>query len=255
MVWAQVAMAAVNVLEGYGKAKSQHKLAKAQYNLEEGRATNAALIRASENQLSMATANLDRYMQQKQNKKNMEAMENALHSDSFNYARQLDGLASNKMNERLMGASALGSLAAQAGAAGVGGASVDALADTERLRQLRVDQALDDQIKDAQIVHNQNQTAILDNGYASLDDSYIFAGLDYTPKDLVFDNSWQYEYKTRDLILGTGKAGQDAFNGFSGNMNNVGIDLSSIMGKSSGAKNQGLGKGAPISAAKGSTRL
>lgn len=260
MVWAQVAMAATNVIEGYSKAKSARKLAEAEYSLSKGRQQREEYMRATSNMNAMADANLARYLQGKQNKAVMDNMEDQLHQEAFNASRQLESMADSKFESRLAAASAIGSIAASASFAGVGGSSIDQLVGAERVRQARIDNSADRQIKDTELVRNLNQTAIIDNGYNSLDNSIILAdNLDYTPQDLVIDNSWQHKYGKFDLILGTGKAGQDAISGFTGNMNNVGMNLggsgkdmlAGFMGGkgSTGKSNQGLG------GKKGATRL
>ena len=230
MVWANIAMAAVNVIESYNMAGAKFKHAKAQYKLEEGRAQNKQLIQHSNNLFEAATANLNRYQQQRDNAKKMDAGAEALRQDTWNYGKQIDGMNSGRFEQRVQAAGALGSLMAQAAFAGVGGSTVDMVADTEAMRQARSDQAIADQIKDAGYVHALNQTSIIDNTFSSLDDSYIFAGLDYSPKDLVFDQSWEHKFTTTNLVLGTGPAMKAAVNGFSGNMDAVGINVGGMMG-------------------------
>lgn len=255
MVWAQVAMAAVNVVTGMQTASAKRKLGKAQHKYESGRADNKFMQQAAANTLAAANADVDRANQQRQNKQAMKQLERGLEAESFNYGKAVDGLNSNRFDQRMQGASALGTLAASAGAAGVGGASIQALEDTERFRQERADQAMTDQIKDATYASALNRTSIMDNQYNAMDNSLILPGLDYSARDFVMEDKYSNKYGIHNAI-------GDGMNGFSGNMNNVGINLQSMgyQGQSmfgSGSKNKGLGGGAPISAAKGtkSTRI
>lgn len=218
-MWAQIAMAAVNIVEGWGQASSKKKLAKAQYNYERSAAANEALNNASNNALAMADANLARYNQWRQDKKTMDSMGEALSQNSYNYGKTMDALSSNRFEQRISAAGNLGAIAASAAAAGVGGSSVDVVQQTEQMRQARQDNAMQNAIDDAQYVQGLNRTAIVDNAYSQLSTDPVFANLNYQAERMVVDNSWQHKYSL-------GKAAMDGFNGFSGNMNNIGINAS-----------------------------
>lgn len=254
MVWAQIAMAAVNVVTGMQTASAKKKLGEAQYKYEKGRADNKFLQQAAQNSLNAANADVERANQQRQNKQAMRQLERGLEAESFNYGKAVDGLNSNRFDQRIAGASALGTLAASAGAAGVGGASIQQLEQTEQLRQERADLAMKDQIKDATYATAMNRTSIMDNQYNALDDTLILPGFDYSARDFVMDNRSQNKYGLHNIV-------SDGMNGFSGNMNQVGVNVQDFgyTGQSmfgSGTKNKGLGGGAPITAAKGTkTRL
>lgn len=244
-MWAQIAMAAINIVEGYGKSKTNRMLAEAQYKLDKGREDNKQLVRDAQNELSIANANLTRYQQQRQNERVGKAMEQQDEQEAFNWGKQVDGLTSARFDQRIEGASALGSLSAQAAFAGVGGASIEQVRMTEEARQVRADAAIVQGLKDAKYVAALSKAAIIDNGYNQLDDSYVFADLDMTPKGLVMNNAWQHKYSL-------GSAAMDGMNGFSGNMDKVGVNLqgagykgdTQLFGNSgTGAKNKGLGGG------------
>ena len=218
MVWAQLAMGAMNALTGKSAKASQMKVAKAQLALDQGRANNKMQIQVANNLLSAAQAEVQRSNQARQNRKVMENMEKGLEQNAFNLGKQMDGLTSNRFSARLQGAGALGTLAATAAAAGVAGASVDALANTEVVRQELADQAMEKQAKDASYVASLNNSALVDNAYNNLDDSYVFASFDYSPRDFVLDTTAQYKW-------GLMNAATDFASGFSGNMNQMGINL------------------------------
>lgn len=218
-MWVQIAMAAVNMIEGWSQASSKRKLAKAQYNYEKSAAANKALNNASNNMLQMADANLARYNQWRQNKQTMDKFGTDWSQNAYNSAKVIDGLNSRKFEERLANAGNLGSIAASAAAAGVGGASVEQNSQVERLRQARQSDVSSNQIRDAHYADNLNRVAMIDNAYNQLTTDANFANLNYQAQDMVVDNSWAQKYTL-------GKAAMDGMNGFSGNMNNVGINAS-----------------------------
>lgn len=218
MVWAQLAMGAMNALTGKSAKAAQMKVAKAQLALDRGRANNKMQVQVANNVLAAAQAEVQRSNQQRQNRRTMENLEKQLGQNAFNLGKQLDGLATNRFSGRLQGAAALGTLAATAASTGVGGGSIDLMAQGEAFRQELADKALADNVKDAQYVAGLNNSALTDNAYSQLDDSYVFASFDYSPRDFVLDTTAQYKW-------GLGDAVGDFAKGFSGNMDQLGMNL------------------------------
>lgn len=262
-MWAQIAMAAVNVVEGWSMsgvkrkvAKAEYGLQKAQYELDKTRGQNADLANAGNNMLAMANASAQDFERRRSNKKALRAYGEAVSQEAWNAAKQADAMNSQKFEAQLSQAGRLGSIAAAAAAAGVGGSSVDAVYNTELMRQDRMEQAASQQMDDWQYARNLNQISMMDNIYDSLDMGVSFADVNYKANELVvdntFDNSWQHKYSI-------GKAAMDGMNGFMGNMNNIGINVQDFgfkgknifgggSGKATGGMNKGLGQG-------GATRL
>lgn len=262
-MWAQIAMAAVNVVEGWSMAgtkrkvaKAEYGLQKAQYELDKTRGQNADLANAGNNMLAMANASAQDFERRRSNKKALRAYGEAVSQEAWNSAKQADAMNSQKFEAQLSQAGRLGSIAAAAAAAGVGGSSVDAVYNTELMRQDRMEQAASQQMDDWQYARNLNQISMMDNIYDSLDMGVSFADVNYKANELVvdntFDNSWQHKYSI-------GKAAMDGMNGFMGNMNNIGINVQDFgfkgknifgggSGKAAGGMNKGLGQG-------GATRL
>lgn len=262
-MWAQIAMAAVNVVEGWSMAgtkrkvaKAEYGLQKAQYELDKTRGQNADLANAGNNMLAMANASAQDFERRRSNKKALRAYGEAVSQEAWNSAKQADAMNSQKFEAQLAQAGRLGSIAAAAAAAGVGGSSVDAVYNTELMRQDRMEQAASQQMDDWQYARNLNQISMMDNIYDSLDMGVSFADVNYKANELVvdntFDNSWQHKYSI-------GKAAMDGMNGFMGNMNNIGINVQDFgfkgknifgggSGKATGGMNKGLGQG-------GATRL
>lgn len=262
-MWAQIAMAAVNVVEGWSMAgtkrkvaKAEYGLQKAQYELDKTRGQNADLANAGNNMLAMANASAQDFERRRSNKKALRAYGEAVSQEAWNAAKQADAMNSQKFEAQLAQAGRLGSITAAAAAAGVGGSSVDAVYNTELMRQDRMEQAASQQMDDWQYARNLNQISMMDNIYDSLDMGVSFADVNYKANELVvdntFDNSWQHKYSI-------GKAAMDGMNGFMGNMNNIGINVQDFgfkgknifgggSGKATGGMNKGLGQG-------GATRL
>lgn len=214
-MWVQIAMAAINMIEGASKASSQRKLAKAQYKLDSGRADRADKVRQGQNEFNAATANLQRIEQSLNNQRLGRIAEREMDQSARNYTQVMDGLASDKFTNKLQAMNNVGQMAAAAAAAGVAGGSIEQVEQVENLRAARVDNEINKQGENAKWAKIYNDTAIQDNLISQTDTSGIFADLDYTAKDLVFDNSWQHKYSLGDAAL-------DGMNGFSGNMDKVG---------------------------------
>lgn len=262
-MWAQIAMAAVNVIEGYSMSGVKRKVAKAQYGLEKaqdelnkvrGQATDLAV--AGQNMLSMANASEQDFQRRRANKKALQQYGEAVSQEAWNAARQADSMNSQKFEQQLSNAGRLGSIAASAAAAGVGGSSVDAVYQTEMMRQDRQEQAASQQMDDWQYARNLNQISMMDNAWESQDMGISFADLTYKANELVLeqaqDNSWQHKYSI-------GKAAMDGMNGFMGNMNNIGFNAQDFgfkgqnifgggggSGAATGGMNKGLGQGGAV---------
>lgn len=262
-MWEQIAMSAVNIVEGWSMsgvkrkvAKAEYGLQKAQYELDKTRGQNADLANAGNNMLAMANASAQDFERRRSNKKALRAYGEAVSQEAWNAAKQADAMNSQKFEAQLAQAGRLGSIAAAAAAVGVGGSSVDAVYNTELMRQGRMEQAASQQMDDWQYARNLNQISMMDNIYDSLDMGVSFADVNYKANELVvdntFDNSWQHKYSI-------GKAAMDGMNGFMGNMTNIGINVQDFgfkgknifgggSGKATGKMNKGLGQG-------GATRL
>lgn len=236
MVWGIIAGAglALNMGIGMSERSNQRKVAKAEYQLNKQRAQNAEVLNAYNNARAMAEAELNTFMQRRQNNKVLEAAGEALSQSRRNTGKQIDKLNSDKMNVRMEGASTLGSLAAEAAFAGVGGGSVEMVAETERFRTERIAQAISDQISEAEYVQGLNEVALADNAYYNLDFGYQFANLNYKARDMVTDQSWQYK---NNLVNMT----RDGIAGFTGNLSQIGLDLSGFMGEDTAKNNKGNG--------------
>lgn len=242
-MWQYVAMAGFNILAGSGQAKVQQMQAKMQYEYQRGQELNAGIIRASQNIQRMTQANAERSQQWRDNNKKLEAMGSAYGQNAYNFALQKDSVAGQRFENQVQAAGALGSITAQAAAAGVGGASVEQLSAAEELRQQRTDATFEKTQGQLDYAQRMQAASILDRGYNSLDMSTIYSDLDMTPQGLVMDTSAMYNYSI-------GKMAMDGINGAHGNINNLGVNLQQFGFEgpdwfgSTSKDNQGLGGGA-----------
>lgn len=245
-------MAGVNMLEGYGQAKTKQKLAKAQYKLDSARADIKEWTTASSNMMAMADASARDFEMRRQNKKKLEAYGEQVSQEAWNAANQADQMNKSRFESRLQQMGNLGSVIAAAAAAGVGGSSVEDVYNAEQLRQTRVEEQASHDMADWQYARNLNQTSMMDNAFNSLDLSAgNFANLTYSTRDMVTDNSWQHKWSI-------GKGLMDGANGFMGNMDKLGLDVSALTGKATGETASSLFKqatGALNKGLGGATRL
>lgn len=153
-------MAALMVAQGLEKAKevkSQAKIDKVTF-ASNTKVTN--LNRAAENQLGKVRGDLARYQQSKSNKYKLIAGADQVESQRVNILRLTDEAVRGSFEQRIAASEVAGALAASSGAAGIGGASIDMIDASNRLRQQRAqelsDRQLDTQIYDTQ--RNIDQT-------------------------------------------------------------------------------------------------
>lgn len=231
MVWSQIIMGAVNAVEGYGNNKTKRKVAGAQYELAAGRAERKDMLRKEGNKLAIATADLDRFQQDRANRKRTDAMAKNMAIQDRQVSTAMDQLSAQRIDSRLEGAGTLGSIAAQKAAAGVGGSTLSMIENAESIRQARVDQSFAQAESDARFMSEASKSALIDSTFSNLDQSYVFASLDMTPKDLVLDPTKGMKW---NLIQGV----MDFASGFQGNLNQVGGDGGGLNMQQSGYKTE-----------------
>lgn len=229
-------MAGVNILEGIGQSGYKEKLAKAQYKLDSARADIKTWQTAGANMVAMAEASNRDFEMRRQNKKKLEAYGEQVSQEAWNAANQADKMNKSRFESRLQNMGNLGSVIAAAAAAGVGGSSVESVYNAEQLRQSRMEEQTSRDMADWQYARNLNQVSMMDNAFNSLDLSAgNFANLTYAARDMVSDNSWQHKWSL-------GKGLMDGANGFMGNMDKLGLDVSALTGKAAGAAASSLFK-------------
>lgn len=188
----------------------------------------------------MADANVARANQFRQNNAILKQYGNSVGQEARQASAVFDGLNSSKFEQRLQAAGNLGAMTAAAAGSGVGGSSIEQVKQVERLRQQRQDDAIDDASEQSKYNRAVTQTAMMDSAFNSLDSSPIMASLNYQATDLVMDTSKQYKYTIQ-------RAAMDGFNGYQGNMNNTGINLSGFT--------KGGASGGSSGSSSGATRL
>lgn len=216
---ASLALGGANLLTGASDARTNRKVAKAQYELDKGRAERKAALVAESNKIAAGAASLQRLEQSLQNKRLGRRLEADMDVASKNYSQQLDQMSADKFTSRLQSAAVVGSISAMAASAGVGGASVEMVEQTERMRQARVENALDKDTTNLNYAKNATLAGLIDNYNASYDRRDIYADIDYTAPDLVIDTSYQYRYNPLQAV-------GDFVSGSQGNVSNLGLNIS-----------------------------
>ena len=214
-----LALGGANMFTGYSDAKRNRKLAKAQYELDSSRAKRKAELVTESNKIAAGAASLQRLEQSLQNKRLGRRLEAGMDVASKNYSQQLDQLSLDKFTNRLQSASVVGSITAMAASAGVGGASVEMIEQTERMRQARTENALDKDQSNVKYAKDATLAGLIDNYNSAYDRRDIYADIDYTAPDLVIDTSYQYNYSPLQAV-------GDFVSGSQGNVSNLGFDIS-----------------------------
>lgn len=123
------------------------------------------ILRMADNEMQAARDNLARYQQSQSNKFKLMSGGDQLNAQATNILRLADESVRGGLERRISAAEEYGSMAAGAGAAGVGGGSLTMVEQASRMRVERVEQMhsvlQDQQASDAQSSMEQTQRAII----------------------------------------------------------------------------------------------
>lgn len=157
------------------RAAAQAQLIVAKANAEAGNIT-----RAADNEYRGAAAALTNFVRAQQNKRILDAAGEQYNAMSANIIRTMDDATSRSVTRQLQSSEALGTIAAQAAAAGVGGSSIDSINSTFQRVSDIADNAENrrDNIVLGDMSKQQNQ--IMENAGAQLDQNQTFANIDYS---------------------------------------------------------------------------
>lgn len=177
-----------NALGGLGQreqAKAQARLTKAENLVNKANTEAANTIRKANNELGAAVGSLNRFRQAANNRQIMRQYGQEQEQIQTNLSRAMSDLRRGAMEERLDTAFELGSLAAYAAAAGVGGGSKNVLNSTIRMTNARKQAALEqqgDQITYDALTLLTNTQA---DAYMALDSTLILDQLDLMPQQFI----------------------------------------------------------------------
>lgn len=133
----------------------------------------------ADNTLAAARGSLARYQQARNNKYKLEAGADAVESQTVNLLRAIDTSVSGGLEARIAASEEAGALIARAGAAGVGGNSITAIENTNRVRQERVQQMRDKQLSTAQYDVGRNIEQTIHSTILGLDDIQFNDNINY----------------------------------------------------------------------------
>lgn len=147
---------------------------------EQAKVDAARITQKSGNELRGAQTALQQFSSSLANNRAMKAAGSAYNAGNENIAANLDAAATGSFMSRIRAAEELGSSVAFAGAAGVGGSSVETYNRTLRLTEAMREEA-QGRATAADLNHaSRGQGAIIENVTAGLDNSVYRANLDYT---------------------------------------------------------------------------
>jgi len=158
--------------------KAQGRLTAAQNLVNKANIEAGNTVRDANNELSSVVGSLNRARQAMNNRQVLRTNSREQEAIQTNLARTLSDLTQSSLEERLNSAFELGSLAAAASAAGVGGNSREVMNSTLRLTAARKQQALDEQGETITYDALKMLTNTQADAYASLDNSVILDQLD-----------------------------------------------------------------------------
>jgi len=177
-----------NALGGLGarqQAKAQARLTKAENLVNKANTEAANTIREANNELGVAIGSLNRFRQNASNRQVLRQYGQEQEQIQTNLSRAMGDLQRGALEDRLDTAFELGSLAAYAAAAGVGGGSKNVLNSTIRMTNARKQAALEQQgdqmTYDALTLLTNTQA----DAYMALDSSLILDQLDLMPQQFI----------------------------------------------------------------------
>lgn len=140
----------------------------------------ARITQKSGNERRGADAALAGFSASLGNKRRMDAAGSAVNDSAGNSARLQRKLTTGRLTGRIQAAEELGAAAAMAGAAGVGGASVDAYNETVRLTNAIKEQQVERAFAEQEWASGQQRGNTIKAAVAGLDNNQYRANLDYT---------------------------------------------------------------------------
>lgn len=160
------------------QAKANNRLIGAQNEINKAETYASNLVREANNELSAVVGSLNRARQAMNNRQVLRTNAREQEAIQTNLSRVISDLTQTSLEGRLDSAFELGSLAASASAAGVGGNSREVMSATLRMTAARRDQAIQSQKDTASYDALKMLTNTQADAYASLDNTVILDQLD-----------------------------------------------------------------------------
>ncbi len=188
-MWWMAAFAAAQSLEQgrlqKGQAKIDKVTMKSNVKVENMR-------REANNILTKAQGDLARYQQARGNKYKLIQGAQQQEAQKTNMLRLTDAAVRGSFESRIAASEEAGALVAAAGAAGIGGGSLDMLNATTRMRQQRAQQAMDSQVNDQLYDMQLNLDRTAEATILGLDDVQFFDNINYmtAQEQYIREPSW-----------------------------------------------------------------
>lgn len=172
-MWAQTTALGLNILAGvqqYRIARAQHK---ANSIIDAANFEASERIREASNELGRAQGSLKNWMTSVSNQRLIRAGGEQYNALGENLARHLDQATTGSLQRRIQAAEQMGTLTAQAAAAGVGGSTTALINGTLRLRNAMVNHEIEKQQGQATYDMLAQRAGIMSNAYDSWDYSTV----------------------------------------------------------------------------------
>jgi len=166
-------MAGVSLLQGIraaNQAKATDITSKANTNI-------ANIQRVSQNKANAANASLQRMAKSINNQQVMRSAGKKQEDLSLAQVRLTEEMMTGQFSSRLKASAEAGALVASAGAAGIGGSTVDQLDQVNNLNQYIVEQAMGQEYDRQYFANTQAQDELVYQTYQALDDTLILDNL------------------------------------------------------------------------------
>lgn len=175
MIWMAALMAAKAYQEGQ-QVKAQAKIDKV---VAKSNTKVQNINMATENILSKAKGDMARYQQARSNKYKVEAGADSVAAQRTNLLRLADASARGSFDNRIAAAEMSGAMAAQAGAAAIGGGSLDMLNASTTIRNQRVQEIADRQLETSLYDGERNIDQTIEATILGMDDIQFNDSVNY----------------------------------------------------------------------------
>lgn len=178
-MWQMVVQGIVGAVEGYNQASVNKSITDINNRLDAANASNTNKVRQAGNAFSAAKGALQRYIQSLQNNQALEAGGEALEQNLVNARRHEDANLQGGFEQSIRSSEQLGSQAAAAAFAGVGGEVADTVSMATRLSHQRASHAALRNTEFRSYDTARRASSIMSQTVRSLDSSLILDTLDY----------------------------------------------------------------------------
>lgn len=176
---AELVQMGINAFMGISSGITERANVQARNTVSAANAYASNLVRGSRNELAAKRGSLARFTQSVNNQRVLDAAGSQLEAVDVNYRRGRDAATRDNFEGQLKFAEQAGAQAAAAGRSGLTGGVADVVASTTALRKSRMQQAVDQSLKQGDYDAAQRRRATMLSGWESLDQSELTDQIDY----------------------------------------------------------------------------